>query len=51
MWVWWSTTPTIMNSDALKMPWATSSVQPAKVASGVPTPNSTIMRPSWLIVP
>ena len=40
-----------MNSDALKMPWAINSVHPAKVVSGVPAPNSTIISPSWLIVP
>ena len=51
VWVWWSTTPTSMNSAALKIPWAISSVQPANTASSVPAPKSTIMKPSWLIVP
>ena len=40
-----------MNSAALNTAWASSSTQPAVGELGVPTPNSTIMKPSWLTVP
>ena len=50
--VWWSMMPTTMNSAALN-----SGVReqhdacPAVVASGVPAPNRTMRKPSWLTVP
>ena len=34
--VWWSMIPTTMKSVALNAAWATSSIQPAVVAAGVP---------------
>ena len=40
-----------MKSDALNTAWAISRVTPANTVSGVPTPKSTIIRPSWLTVP
>ena len=43
--------PTTMNEAALKAPWASSMMQPATSAVGVPHPNTAIMKPSWLIVP
>ena len=51
VWVWWSITPTVRKSEALNAAWATSSTQPASVVSSVPAPNSTINKPSWLMVP
>ena len=48
---WWSITPTDMNSVALNTAWARTSTQPAVADSAVPMPNSTNMKPSWLIVP
>ena len=48
---WWSTMPTTMNEAALNAPWASSMMQPATSAVGVPHPNTAIMKPSWLIVP
>lgn len=47
----WSTIPTTMNRVALNRAWATSRAQPATVASGRPMPTSTVMNPSWLMVP
>ena len=38
-------------SAALNRAWASNTMTPAVVASGVPTPNSTTMKPSWLTVP
>jgi hypothetical protein len=43
--------PTTRNSAALNSPWASTSAQPATSAAGVPSPSSTIISPSWLIVP
>ena len=49
--VWWSTMPTTMNAIALNRAWAISRTMPACVAAGVPAPNRTTRKPSWLTVP
>ena len=49
--VWWSMMPTTMNSAALNRAWPKIIATPAVVASGVPTPNRTSRKPSWLTVP
>ena len=49
--VWWSITPTTMNNAALNRAWAMITVIAAWVAAGVPAPNSTTRKPSWLTVP
>ena len=46
-----SMVPTDMNRAALNTAWASSITHPAAVAAGVPMPNSTIRKPSWLTVP
>ena len=50
-WTPWSTTPTTMKSAALNRAWASRRAHPAAVVSGRPSPNSTMRKPSWLIVP
>ena len=49
--VWWSRMPTTMNSAALNTAWDMRITMPAVVIAGLPAPNSTIMKPSWLTVP
>ncbi len=46
----WSMMPAAMNSPALKVAWLMMWNTPATAASGVPMPNSAVMRPRWLIV-
>src|SRR5690606_17621742 len=48
---WWSTIPTTMNSAALNSAWARTSSLASTTVSGVPRPNNTTMKPSWLTVP
>ena len=46
----WSMMPAAMNSEALKVAWLRMWKIAATIASGVPMPISTVMRPRWLIV-
>ena len=46
----WSMIPAAMNSEALKVAWLRMWKIAATIASGVPMPISTVMRPRWLIV-
>jgi hypothetical protein len=46
----WSMMPAAMNSDALKVAWLMMWNTPATAASGVPMPNSSVIRPRWLMV-
>ena len=46
----WSMMPAAMNSEALKVAWFMMWNTAATAASGVPMPNSSVIRPRWLIV-
>ena len=46
----WSMIPAAMKRLALKMAWLMMWNTPATAASGVPMPNSAVMRPRWLMV-
>ena len=46
----WSMMPALMNSPALKVAWLMTWNTPATTASGSSSPNSSVMRPRWLIV-
>ena len=46
----WSMMPAAMNSDALKVAWLMMWNTPATTASGVSSPNRSVISPRWLIV-
>ncbi len=46
----WSMMPAAMKSEALKVAWLRMWKTPATTASGESRPNSSVIRPRWLIV-
>ena len=46
----WSMMPAAMNSEALKIAWLMMWKTPATALSGVLRPNSSVIRPRWLMV-
>ena len=46
----WSTMPTAMKSDALKVAWFSMWKTAATAPSALLRPSSSVIRPRWLIV-